>query len=63
MTEIHWVLYVFMVIEYGLRHLVHVNVTANPTADLALEQLRKVVGEGSAYWYLIHDGDIRQASE
>ncbi len=38
-------LYVFVVIEHGTRRLAHVNVTANPSADWTLQQLRAVVGE------------------
>jgi putative transposase len=49
-------LYVFVVIEHGTRRLAHVNVTANPSADWTLQQLRAVVGEG-AHQYLIHDRD------
>jgi transposase InsO family protein len=50
-------LYVFVVIEHGTRRLAHVNVTANPSADWTLQQLRAVVGEESAQQYLIHDRD------
>ena len=50
-------LYVFVVIEHGTRRLRHVNVTANPTADWTLQQLRAVVGEQGAHKYLIHDRD------
>ena len=38
-------LYVFVVIEHGTRRLAHVNVTAHPSADWTLQQLREVVGE------------------
>ena len=38
------VLYVFIVIEHGRHRLVHVNVTASPTADWTLQRLREVVG-------------------
>jgi len=51
------VLYVFVVIEHGTRRLAHVNVTANPSADWTLQQLRAVVGEQGAHQYLIHDRD------
>jgi transposase InsO family protein len=51
------VLYVFVVIEHGTRRLKHVNVTPNPTADWTLQQLREVVGDNTAYRYLIHDRD------
>jgi len=35
-------LYVFVVIEHGTRRLKHVNVTANPTSDWVLQQLRDI---------------------
>jgi putative transposase len=50
-------LYVFVVIEHGTRRLAHLNVTANPTADWTLQQLREVVGNGGGHRYLIHDRD------
>jgi transposase InsO family protein len=56
-TATFQVLYVFVVIEHGRRRLTHVNVTANPTADWTLQQLREVVGDDSVHRYLIHDRD------
>lgn len=50
-------LYVFVVIEHGTRRLKHVNVTANPTADWTLQQLRELIGDGGVHRYLIHDRD------
>ena len=50
-------LYVFVVIEHGTRRLAHVNVTANPSADWTLQQLRTVVGDQGGQQYLIHDRD------
>ena len=50
-------LYVFVVIEHGTRRLAHVSVTAHPSADWTLQQLRAVVGEESRHQYLIHDRD------
>jgi transposase InsO family protein len=50
-------LYVFVVIEHGTRRLAHVNVTAHPSADWTLQQLREVAGNGGAHRYLIHDRD------
>ena len=47
----------FIVIEHGTRRLAHVNVTANPSADWTLQQLRAVVGEEGGHQYLIHDRD------
>ena len=50
-------LYVFVVIEHGTGRLAHVNVTAHPSADWTLRQLREVVGDKGGYQYLIHDRD------
>jgi len=50
-------LYVFVVIEHGTRRLAHVNVTAHPSADWTLQQLRAVIGEESRHQYLVHDRD------
>ena len=50
-------LYVFVVIEHGTRRLAHVNVTAHPSADSTLQQLREVVGEEGEHRYLLHDRD------
>ena len=50
-------LYVFVVIEHGTRRLAHVNVTAHPSAEWTLQQLREVIGEDHGYEYLIHDRD------
>jgi transposase InsO family protein len=51
------VLYVFVVIEHGTRRLKHVNVTAHPSADWTLQQLRQVVGDERVHRYLLHDHD------
>jgi transposase InsO family protein len=49
-------LYVFVVIEHGTRRLAHVNVTAHPSADWTLQQLREVIGDNDVHHkYLIHD--------
>ena len=50
-------LYVFVVIEHRTRRLTYVNVTAHPSADWTLQQLRTVVGEEGGHRYLIHDRD------
>jgi len=50
-------LYVFVVIEHGNRRLKHVAVTAHPSADWTLQQLREVVGEDTSHRYLLHDRD------
>ncbi len=50
-------LHVFVVIEHGIRRLIHCNVTAHPTAAWTLQQLRKVIGIGHRYRFLLHDRD------
>ena len=50
-------LYVVVVIEHGSRRLVHVNVTAHPSADWTLQQLREAIGDEDEHKYLIHDRD------
>jgi putative transposase len=50
-------LYVFVVIEHGTRRLKRVNVTANPTAQWTLQQLRELAGYDGNPRYLIHDRD------
>jgi putative transposase len=50
-------LYVFVVIEHTSRRLLHVNVTAHPTAEWTLQQLREAVPSDHGYCFLIHDRD------
>ena len=50
-------LYVFVVIEYGSRRLVRVDVMAHPSTVWTLQQLREVVGFDHTHRYLIHDRD------
>lgn len=50
-------LYEFVVIEHGARRLLHLNVTAHPTAAWTLQQLRDAFGYEDRYRYLLHDRD------
>ena len=50
-------LYVFVVIEHGSRRLMHVNVTAHPSAAWTLQQLREVVADTDNHRYLLRDRD------
>ena len=50
-------LYVFAVTEHASRRLLHVNVTAHPTAEWTLQQLREAVPSDHGYRFLIHDRD------
>jgi transposase InsO family protein len=50
-------LYVFVMIEHESRRLSHVNVTAYPTAQWTLQQLREAIPADHTYRILIHDRD------
>jgi transposase InsO family protein len=51
------ILYVFVVIEHARRRLLHVNVTAHPTIQWTLQQLREAIPLDHRYRFLIHDRD------
>jgi transposase InsO family protein len=50
-------LYVFVLMEDATRRVLHVNVTAHPTASWTLQQLREVMPPDHTYRCLIHDRD------
>ncbi len=50
-------LYVWFVIDHGRRRIIHLDVTANPTAPWAIQQLREAFPYDSAPKYLIYDND------
>jgi transposase InsO family protein len=50
-------LYVFVVMEHASRRLLHVNVTAHPTAEWTLQQLREAVPSDHGFRFLLHDRD------
>src|SRR5215475_13324560 len=51
------ILYVFVMIEHASRRLLHVNVTAHPTAQWTLQQFREAIPSDHTYRILIHDRD------
>ena len=51
------ILYVFVAIEHASRRLLHINVTAHPTAEWTLQQLREAIPSDHRYRFLIHDRD------
>jgi len=51
------VLYVFVIIEHARRRLLHVNVTAHPTAQWTIQQVREAIPADHTYGILIHDRD------
>ena len=50
-------LYVFVVIEHTSRRLLHVNVTAHPTASWTMQQFREAIPADHPYRILLHDRD------
>lgn len=56
-TATFHLLYVFVVIEHATRKILHVNVTAHPTAEWTLQQLRDAIPANHGYRFLIHDRD------
>ena len=50
-------LYIFVVMEHATRRILHINVTAHPTASWTLQQLREAIPSDHTYRFLIHDRD------
>jgi transposase InsO family protein len=50
-------LYVFVVIEHASRRLLHVHVTAHPTAQWTMQQFREAIPADHTYRFVIHDRD------
>jgi transposase InsO family protein len=50
-------LYAYVLIEHESRRLIHTNVTANPTADWARQQIREAIPSDHQYRFLLHDHD------
>ena len=50
-------LYVLVIMDLGTRRILHHNVTAHPTADWTLQQLREALPGDHCYRFLIHDRD------
>jgi transposase InsO family protein len=57
------ILYVFVVIEHASRRLLHVNVTAHPTAQWTTQQFREALPADHTYCMLIHDRDAIFSTE
>ena len=57
------VLYVFIVVEHATRRIIHVNVTAHPSSDWTLQQLREAIPGDHSYRFLIRDRDRKFADE
>ena len=49
------VLYAFILLEHGSRRIIQVEVTAHPTTEWTLQQLRHAIPSDHEYRFLIHD--------
>ena len=56
-------LYVWFLIDHGRRRIIHVNVTASPTASWVVQQLRESFPDDFAPNYVIFDNDTIFSSE
>jgi transposase InsO family protein len=50
-------LYVLVVMEHASRRIIHLNVTAHPTAAWTLQQLREAIPSDHRYRFILHDRD------
>ena len=57
------ILYIFVVMEIGSRRILHCNVTARPTADWTMQQLRDAIPSDHPYRFLLHDRHATFSSE
>jgi len=57
------ILYIFVVMEIGSRRMLHCNVTAQPTADWTMQQLREAIPSDHTHRFLIHDRHATFCSE
>jgi len=51
------ILYVFVIMELGRRRILHLDVTAHPSAEWTLQQFREALKEEHPYRFLLHDRD------
>src|SRR5208283_2342989 len=51
------ILYVLVVMEHASRRIIHLNVTAHPTAAWTLQQLREAIPSDHTYRFILHNRD------
>ena len=51
------ILYVLVVMEHASRRIIHLNVTAHPTAAWTLRRLREAIPSDHTYRFILHDRD------
>jgi transposase InsO family protein len=50
--------YVFLVMKHASRRIIHLNMTARPTAAWTLQQMREAIPSDHPYRFIIHDRDV-----
>ena len=56
-------LYCFFVIDHGRRRILHFNVTAHPTAEWVVQQLRETFPDSARHRYMILDRDSKFSAD
>jgi len=56
-------LYCFFVIDHGRRRILHFNVTAHPTAEWVMQQLRETFSDADQHRFVIMDRDSKFSAE
>jgi transposase InsO family protein len=51
------ILYVLVVMEHASRRIIHLNLTAHPSAAWTLQQLREAIASDHTYRFILHDRD------
>jgi len=51
------IFYVLVAMEHASRRIIHLNVTAHPTAAWTLQQLREAIHSDHTYQFILHDRD------
>jgi len=51
------IFYVLVIMEHASRRIIHLNVTAHPTAAWTLQQLREAILSDHTYRFILHDRD------
>jgi putative transposase len=57
------IFYVLVVMEHGSRRIIHLNVTAHPTAAWTLQQLREAIPSDHTHRFILHDRDAIFSTE
>jgi putative transposase len=56
-TAIFRILYVFIIMQHASRRILHLSITAHPTAPWTLRQLREAIPCDHSWRFIIHDRD------